>query len=305
MSNNINKKQMDSIFESPFIQALKTAVRKTEVPLPIAKLTANVIPLSVGDDAKLRTAVMSPANYDRELLQLLYLKTEFINPSNPSEPFELSYDQFCSILTNHDKLMLLWAIYKCTYETFGTKLVTCPNENCGTKFEVNVTLDSLIQEDSITPWDKESPVSEYVYPVTIEDKQSNLVYIFDSHLPNLYRTNSILSRLSTTEIQHNLETQGSIYTLKDIVVSITKKITIHQVGNTENVVETIDLADIDLAFSRYIKKTIWDQYKKKYDEHFGKYDIKFYTKLTCPKCQKQFNYDVDLELEFFRRSLLE
>ena len=305
MAKDVVKKQIDSIFESPFIQVLKSSIRKTEVPLPLARLTANVIPLSVGDDARLRTAVMSPANYDREMLQLLYSKTEFINPSTPAEPLKISYDQFCSVLTSQDKLMLLWAIYKSTYETLGPRMVTCSNENCENKFQVEISLDDLIQEDSITPWDKESPVSEYIYPIEIEDTKSNLVYIFDSHIPNLYRVNSILSRMSTTEIQHNLETQGSVYTLKDTVVSITKKIAIHPVGDNENVVETTDFADIDQAFSKYIRKTIWDEYRKKYDEHFSKYDVRFYTKLKCPKCQQEFDYDVDLEVEFFRRSLLE
>ena len=57
------------------------SVRKTEVFLPIARMGALVTPLLVGDDLALKTSMMSPVNYEKEMVRLLFKHSKFLSHS--------------------------------------------------------------------------------------------------------------------------------------------------------------------------------------------------------------------------------
>ena len=79
---------------SEFLKMMQTisSIKKQEVPLPIARKSAVVNPLKVGDDLALRSSLVSPVNYDKDLTRLLYNHTEIMeNEDKPliKENFEL------------------------------------------------------------------------------------------------------------------------------------------------------------------------------------------------------------------------
>ena len=166
-----------------------SGVKKTEVVLPIAHKQAIVKPLTVGDDVTLKSSVLSPANLDMELTKLIYKHTEFIKPQiedevveeepDPEAPpkrgrpkkqepkiYKPSFNDFVSEISHIDKLMLMWGIYKATFDTFGDRTLIC--SKCKTEYKENVDLDDLIQEDSITLMEDEKlPFTEYEEIITI------------------------------------------------------------------------------------------------------------------------------------------
>src|ERR1035437_8785623 len=138
---------------SPFLRAAEAVagIKKQEVPLPIAKKLAIVTPLRVGDDLSMRSSLTSPVNYDRELTRMLYDHTEVVL-SEGATPIKENFERFCATESNIDKICLIWALYKTTYETLGQRPFKCDKENCKTEFKEEILLDKLIQEDTFTNW---------------------------------------------------------------------------------------------------------------------------------------------------------
>lgn len=56
-------------------------IKRKEIILPIARRLVVVSPLSVGDDLVLKTALVSPARLDKEMMRLLWQHTEFWIPN--------------------------------------------------------------------------------------------------------------------------------------------------------------------------------------------------------------------------------
>ena len=53
-------------------------IRKSEMLLPIARKSAVVTPFLLGDHQVLKTAILSPQNYDREMVKCLYKHTQIV-----------------------------------------------------------------------------------------------------------------------------------------------------------------------------------------------------------------------------------
>jgi len=58
-----------------------------------------------------------------------------------------------------------------------------------------------------------------------------------------------------------------------------------------------------MAFAEYIPHIVSESFFKQYRDKFDKYYPKFYTNVTCPSCGNSMKFQLDLEIEFFRRSL--
>lgn len=278
-----------------------SSVRRQEVPLPIAKKVAIVSPLSVGDDVALRTSLVSPVNYDREIIKLIYNHTEIYN--SDGKLFKEKLETFTSTISNIDKICLIWGLYKSTYDTLGTRIIRCDKENCKTEFKEDITLDSLIQEDSFVPWEESIPFYEYVYPIEIP--YDKFIYLFESRIPSIRDNNSLLSTLSVDVLQHNLQTTGSVFSRAEQMTLLTKSITIatREGNNVQELSSTKNLQEILLAFKEYIPHVVSEGFFDLYTQKFDKYYPKFYTNLTCPGCNSPVRFEIDLEVEFFQRSL--
>jgi len=289
---------------TPFLDTIQSvaSIKKTETILPIVRKTVYITPLVVGDDLSLRTALVSPVAYDRELIKLLINHLEIKDNQSP-----IDINQFMANISNIDKLSMVWALLKSTYETFAEdEEVTC---ECGYKMKINIDVSDLIHEDTYTLWDKKDdndemiPFFKYTYPIILD--QGDIKYTFQSRLPSMKDNNDLLNLVPIDQIQYNLENINSLFDQTLSLALLIKSIKIESASGKFNPVETNNLNEIILTLKRYIPKKMGTDFLKKYEDHYNKYIPKFYKVFTCTKCGKENNYFVDLETSLFRKSLLD
>ncbi|MDX1700310.1 MAG: hypothetical protein R3250_06810 [Melioribacteraceae bacterium] len=287
---------------SDFLETLSrvSSVKKTMTALPIIQQQVQVSPLVVGDDLALRTSLTSPVFYDREIVKLIYARTEF-----PEEK-ELSYEEFIATISNVDKLSLIWALFKATYETLGERQFFCPKENCThnkNPFKNEVLLQDIIQEDTYRIWEEEESFHKYTYQIDIPHK--DVIYSFMARLPSIAHNNQILATVSTETLQNNLEKTGSIYSRAQSMALLVEAMQVSGSSEESNInpVQTHNLQELMIAFNSYVPFTVSEEFLDKYNEKFEKYVPNFYKKVECPGCGEEVRNDFDLEVEFFRRGL--
>lgn len=279
-----------------------TNIKKVETTLPIARKAATCTPLVVGDDLALRSSLTSPATYDRDILGLLYNHSSILDENDK----KTSYEQFVNQISNVDKLSLMWGLYKATYDSLGEdRTIFCKNKQCGKDFKDTIYLDDLVHDDTYTPWDKTNEAGELIpftdYRFPIKEEKDGWVYEFATKLPSMADNNQMLGILSIDTLQHNLDTINQVFTKPQYMTLLTDAIRVTTPDG--KVVETQNINEILMTMQRYVPQTIGDSFFEKYQEHF-QYQPKFYKPLTCPVCRHEFIYEVDLEVEFFRRSIL-
>jgi hypothetical protein len=272
-------------------------IRKTEMLLPIARRTAIVTPFLLGDHQVLKTAILSPQSYDREMFKCLYKHTQIYNDGVEEK---YSYDELIAKTSNIDKLCLLWACYKSTYEHLGVREIAC--EKCGNKSKYKITLDELIdhpEQDAITIWEEASvPFYEYIYPIIIPYDEYE--YVFDTSIPSIQKYNQVLGHISTAKIERNLKANSVLSGSEELAVLI-NKITIRKGG--ADITTSDKLQEILIVLETAIPSQISEDLQYQYAQRFEKYYPKFYTRLSCLSCKHDTKYNVDIETEFFRRIL--
>lgn len=289
-----------SVIVSPFMDTITRlkGLKKTQTILPIIKKNAEVSCLMVGDEVGLRSSYTSPVLYDRELISLL---NEYTVIAEEEGNKKLSYIDFCSQLSNIDKISLIWALYKSTYEVLDSKRkITCPEESCKAKHEYEVILEDLIHEDTYTFWEEPESFTTYGHPLEIIWAENKFEFL--SKLPTIQDNNNLISRLSVKSIQQNLEKISSIFTEAQSMALVTKAIRITLEDGTQ--VETDNPQEILMACQTAIPAKVSEGFFKQYGKKFDKYNPNFYLNVECKSCGNNFKHDIDLELEFFRRSLL-
>jgi len=291
---------------SSFLKAAEAiaGIKKQEVPLPIAKKQAIVTPLRVGDDLSMRSSLTSPVNYDREMTKMLYDHTEVVLAEGAA-PVKENFERFCATLSNIDKVCLIWALYKTTYETLGQRSFKCDKENCKAEFKQEILLESLIQEDTFTVWEEGEDKQFYDFVYLIEVEYEGFIYLFESRLPSIRDNNRLLSNLSIDALQNNLNQTGALFTRREQMTLLSKSVSIIKKGMSvdSDTPRTESMQEMLLAFTEYVPHIVSEDFFKKYREKFDKYYPKFYTNLKCPSCGNEVKFEIDLEIEFFRRSL--
>lgn len=282
--------------------AIVAGIKKQEVPLPIAQMQAIVSPLRVGDDLSLRSSLTSPVNYDRDMSKLLYEHTEVVLAEG-EVPKKENFEKFCATMSNIDKICLIWALYKSTYETLGQRNFVCDKENCKTQFKQEILLESLIQDDTFTIWEEDKPFYNFTYD--IEVPYGDFIYAFETRLPSIRDNNRLLSNISIDALQNNLNQTGSLFTRREQMTLLSKSVAIKRKGMTssEEVPKTENMQEMLMAFAEYVPHIVSESFFKQYREKFDKYYPKFYTNVLCPSCGNLIRFQLDLEVEFFRRSL--
>ena len=288
--------------ETDFLKVAEalSSVKKQETTLPIAMKEAIVTPLLVGDDVALRTSLISPANYDKELIKLLYKHSEILDNG---DPIKTNLQQFMGNLSNIDKVCLIWAIYKATYDTLGKRPIKCGGSNCDNEYNHEVKLDDLIQEDTFFPWDKDVPFNQYVHDIAIP-YTGHYVYIFTSKLPSIADNNRILSLVPVDALQRTLETTGDLFTRSERLTLLVEKIAIEPKSDPKKRVESRSMQEILRAFDHFIPYDVAEKFLIEYSNEFDKYVPSFYTMVECPKCGEPNRLEVELEVELFRRIIL-
>lgn len=291
---------------SPFLDTLNTiTVKKTETVLPIARMTAQMGPMVTGDDITLRTSLVSPVNYDRDLCKILLKHAQFIVEN---EEINLNYNDFTNQISNIDKLSMLWGIHKSTHENLSDEReITCPEESCQEKFKVTIPMDELIHDDTYTIWEKQDsegndiPFYTYRFPIALE--HGDIIYEFNTKIPSIGDNNRMLSMISTETLQYNLNNIGSTFSKSQHLTLLTDAIRISSKSQSFESVETSNINEILLTCQNYLPFQVADKFFKEYGDHFDEFIPSFYYNAECPVCRKAFPYNVDLELEFFRTSL--
>lgn len=278
---------------------LAPSLKITEVYLPIARMRAHVSSLIVGDDLSLRTTLTSPVGYDREIVKLIHSRSEIVGDDRN---FKMEYTKFCREIGNIDKVCLIWALYKSTYGVLANdRKIKCPDPDCKEEWKENITMDELVHDDTFAPWEEQTPFYQYYYPIRVE--YDDLVYEFLTKLPSIYDNNLLLSTLSTDVLQANLEKIGSVFTRPQQMAMMTQAVRLSSKSSRFEPVETDQLDQMLISFSSHTPYAVSEEFFDKYGERFDKYVPNFYKKCQCPKCAKQFNLNIDIEVEFFRRSL--
>lgn len=274
-------------------------IKKFEMAMPIIKKMGLVTPLLVGDDLALKSTISSPQSYDREMTQLIYKHLEVIEEDNNRKPG--TYEEFIKNLSNIDKICLIYAIYKVTYETFGKRKVKCTKAGCDREFEVDFVADDLIHDDTFTPWEEEQPFNEYTYDIAIP--YDDFTYTFGTRLPSIKDHNSVLNFISTEDIQLHIQKIGNLFALPEQMALLTRYIKIKKTGQADSEVMTNNLQEILVTFNSAIPKKIQDRFFREYNAKFNKYNPKFYKIIQCPVCGETEERVVNIELEFFRRAV--
>lgn len=289
---------------SPFLNRLSqlSTIKKTMTALPIIKKQVNVTPLVVGDDLALRTSLTSPVFYDREMVKLIHSHMEYVDEEDNEK---INYTKFSRQTSNIDKLSLLWALFKATYETLGKRNFTCDNPNCEKNkvpFQEEVLLEEIIHDDTYTVWNEDSPFYEFRFQIDVPYEE--LIYQFQSKLPSIHDNNRILSTMSNEVLQRNLDNLGSVYSRAQNMALLIEAIQIiGKAGSDFEPMQTENLQEILMALQSYIPYEVSEEFFKQYNKKFDKYIPKFYRTAKCPECGKEVRNDFDLEVEFFRRSL--
>lgn len=269
-------------------------IKKTEIILPISRKNALVTPLLLGDHTVLKTTLSSPQNYDREMIKCLHKHTTILDNGKEKK---YTFDELVQQISNIDKLYLIWACYKTTYEDLGLREVVC--DKCKEKHNYKIIIDDLIQEDTITLWEEED-IEFYKYTYPIEIAYENYTYTFETSIPTIQKHNQVLGTLSINKIKANLEAETVLSPAEELAVLV-KSISIKK--DDVEIAKTNTLHEILATMEHALPSIVFEKLIEKYRERFDRYEPKFYTMLHCPKCENDIKYDVDIETEFFRRIL--
>lgn len=304
---------------SDFLTVAKkiSSIRETEIFLPIALKRAHMPALMTGDDTMLRTSVVSPVGYDRELIDLFSKKLKVLEEDGTFKKY--SFLDLSNQVSNIDKLLMLYGLYDATYKYLSEKRrVFCTNKDCKSNEAKNknnemfhiyksIKMEELLHDDSMYAWDKidneGNIIPFYMYTHQITIPYDDFEYIFYSRIPSIKQNNDILNFLSSEMIEYNLKNLNSVFNKAQNVALITSYIEIRQKDGVIAPVKSETLQELLMAVEDFIPSSVSDDYMKKYGEEFDKYLPKFYTDITCPYCNTEFKFTVDIELEFLRRSL--
>lgn len=304
---------------SDFLTVAKkvSSIRETEIFLPIALKRAHMPALMTGDDTMLRTSVVSPVGYDRELIDLFSKKLKVLEEDGTFKKY--SFVDLANQVSNIDKLWMLYGLYDSTYKFLSEKRrVFCTNKECKSNDPKNknnemfhiyksIKMQDLIHEDSTIAWDVTdndgNVIPFYMYTKEIVVPYDSFEYVFYSRIPSIKQNNDILNFLSSEMIEYNLKNIQSVFNKAQNVALITSYIEIRQKDGLVAPVRSETIQEMLMAVEDFIPTSVADEYMKKYGEEFDKYLPKFYTDITCPYCNTTFRFSVDIELEFLRRSL--
>ena len=280
-------------------------IKKSEMVLPIAKINAITTPFLLGDHQALKTAMMSPQNYDKELIKCLYKHSQFFDENgveikkktDDNREVKLSFDDIQSRISNIDKIFLVWSCYNSTYGTLGIREIEC--EQCKKKNKYKITLEELIRPDTMTLWDRETPFNETVDTIACS-YGDEYEYVFECYIPTIKKYNQVLGFISIDKIRENLESNTVLSESEDLAVQI-KTIIIKKKG--EEIARSNNIQEVLTVLESAIPTKVTEEFKKKYTDLYQKFIPKFYTLLKCDECEHENKYFVDIETEFFRRIL--
>jgi hypothetical protein len=295
---------------SPFLDTVKNLynLKKTETYLHINNTSGWCVPLSISADLMLRTGLVSPVEFERELSNVLFEHTYFRTAEG--REYQPTGENFFKQISIYDRTAVLWGVEKATYgDIIKDREIYCPNNSCRKEQKVTITLDELIQEDTYYLWDKKDdsdkiiPFFKYRKDFIVED--GDIEYVFRARIPSIYDNNEVMKRLDNKTISDRLRRNESHYTDIDRTILVTSGLGLKSKGNRFNPIFTENVDEIRISLDKYFPAHIIRDFLNSYDKDFKKYEPKYYSKRVCPFCGKKFKFHVDLEVELFFRITIE
>lgn len=273
-------------------------LKQREIFCPVNKQRVLTTPLTVGDDLSLRTMIVSPEVYDRELASLIFKHVKFVD-----SPEQVSFDTFTKTFSTFDRQLLLYGIYATTYAKISEDEVTC--DNCSNTFKDVIKPDEIIDAEFCTVWDKDESFLKYTkdIEIVINDGVENTInsLVFITKIPTIENRFGVFNLVSAKKMKDNFEKTGQILTRAEDLCLITKEIKIvsNLAGKAD--IDHIDtLQEISIAINKFITPDVIDTVISEYNLEFSKYNPKFKKKYTCTRCGHNFEIPVNIEASLFR-----
>jgi hypothetical protein len=294
---------------SQFLQVSQRVreLRRTQIFLPIAKCMCENTALLAGEDLALRTAVITPGAFDRELNMSLFVHSYIydIDTKKPIDAIHSGNDReriegFLSNISYIDRECMMWAFHKSSYGVIDKdRKVTCRNADCKQVTPWDIYPDDVVHEDTFMPWDKPLSFKEYTEKISIS--YDDIIFEFNAHIPALMHFNTVMSSMSMEKVQLNFEKLDSAFSRTESLVLHTKSIRLVSKSNMFPTVETSDLKEMLIFVENDLPQDVMDKFFEEYDTVFEKYFPKFYFNVTCPHCQNKFKLNFNLTNEFTRK----
>ena len=279
-----------------FLEQLKK-VKQREVFCPMIKLRAITTPLMTIDDLVLKTSITSPDLYDQELSRLVHSHTRFPEIENT-----INFSEFVERISYIDRQVLIWGIFASTYGTLGTLDITCPH--CRYESKMEVLAEDLIQDDSLTVWDKDVPYYEYIHTIEKVFDLENLYKLeFQTSIATIKQHLEILNLIDPEALKLNYQRFGSILSKSEELASVTRTLKLYHSPTDESPATWIGAHDIHSVIRDYITLDIADNILDEYNEHFNKFIPQFRKAITCQSCNNLYYYNADPEVVLFRNFL--
>jgi len=277
-------------------------IRNHEIYCPIAKVRGLMSPLHASDDMKLKTMIVSIDLYDQELSALLYNHCRF--PELESQNITVSWKDFLEGMSYLDRQVMLWGLFAATYKTLDPQTISCPY--CSNEITDTIHANDLLQDDSLVQWEHSDPFTEYTFPIeyVIESETSAIdKVVFHTQLSNISRHIELLGIIPSEKLRQNYEKSNSLFSSTEELTSVTTKFEIVYKDPEKESFVTDNLRQIHMLIQTQVTLDVSEDVLEKFDDHFNKYVPRFYKKYECSTCKRDFTYNVNLELSFFRRFL--
>jgi len=194
----------------------------------------------------------------------------------------------------------LWGILFSSYKTLGEQQITC--SECNNKFKDEVTLESIIQDDSITLWDEEETFKDYNY--IIEEKVEGIDTInrivFNTGIPTIADHLEILRLITTEKLKENFEKFNSLTTKSEDLATVTRSIYVYKTEDDKEPDIFSTARDVHHVIHAYLLMDFCEDVFAKYNTRFSKYLPAFKKPYVCSECNKDFNFNVDMEVALLR-----
>lgn len=314
-------------------------IKQRQIYCTVNLETVMVSPLTVGDDLNLRTMLSSPDVYDQKLAETIYQHIEFIDRDKRPNFNDFLYE-FSDFDRQSIHWGVFAATYN-SFGDQTITCNNC-NHSWEDEIKADEVLQEDFAElwDKDKPFtDYTYPVEIYYDP----DNEVNIEkVVFNTKVPSFKDHINILQYVDQDTLQRNFQDIGKMFSTTEEIALITDSIEVHEFKEEEeeeveetseeeqssedesgeekqksgksktkkakttvnNNVSTINkLLEIYKVINDYILLDTEQHIVDKYREEFDKYSPEFYKPYTCSKCGNEFNFDVNVEVNLFRKFL--
>jgi len=269
-------------------------INAQETDLVILREKVEITPLAGDEEQALKTGNITLTTFIKNFNKLLFSKL------NLSEDSKLKdYETFLKKLTPQDKALIIYAFSLSSFNKLGTLGHIC--EHCDEEYPVDVIPEELWHDDSAPePWDKKEDPFEYVETQHFLDGALQI----DFKLPTEFDRIKLMDMLEN-QVKNNLDSTGNTFSVLDTIAFFCASIRIIDAENGKVSQELTDLTKEIFPFLHNLPAKVKDGIYETVDlEIFDKYMPKLYQVSKCNRCHKTNNVKINIETEFFRKSVL-